>query len=106
VMQLSYISGGGVTNLIRPPILTGSKLSCMTQEGLGQDGLGRAADIPPPTAGAPRVVFVDREIRPSILHPAQPSSWRGTVFRDSRSFASIAHSAPMSSFGRGGQGGP
>jgi hypothetical protein len=57
-------------------------------------------------AGAPRVVFVDREIRPSILRPAQPSSWRGTVTGDSRSFAAVARSAPMSNFGRGGRGGP
>jgi hypothetical protein len=43
-------------------------------------------------ARAPRVVFIDREIRPSILRPAQPSG-------DSHSFTSVARSAPMSSFG-------
>jgi hypothetical protein len=57
-------------------------------------------------AGAPRVIFVDREIRSSILRPAQPSSWRGTVSGDRRSFAAVARSAPMYSFGRGGRGGP
>jgi hypothetical protein len=57
-------------------------------------------------AGAPRVIFVDRVVRSSILRPAQPSSWRGTVSGDSRSFAAVTRSAPMSSFGRGGRGGP
>jgi hypothetical protein len=57
-------------------------------------------------AGAPRVVFIDREIRSSILRPAQPSSWWGTVSGDSRSFAAVTRSAPMSNFGRGGRGGP
>jgi hypothetical protein len=57
-------------------------------------------------AGATRVVFVDREIRPSILRPAKPSSWRGMVTGDSQSFTAVARSAPMSNFGRGGRGGP
>jgi hypothetical protein len=57
-------------------------------------------------ARAPRVVFVDREIRQSILRPAKPSSWRGTMFGDHQSFASVARSALMSSYGRGGRGGP
>jgi hypothetical protein len=48
-------------------------------------------------AGAPRS---------SILRPAQPASWRGTVSGDRRSFAAVARSAPMSGFGRGGRGGP
>jgi hypothetical protein len=57
--------------------------------------------------GEPRVVFVDSIIRPAILCSAQPPSWKGTVTGDHQSFASVARSkAPMSSFGRGGRGGP
>jgi hypothetical protein len=58
-------------------------------------------------AGKPRVVFVDKEIRPAILRSVQPPSWRGTVNGDRCSFASVARSASsMSSYGRGGRGGP
>jgi hypothetical protein len=57
-------------------------------------------------AGNPRVVFVDKVIRPAILRSVQPPSWRGTVSGDHRSFVSVARSASsMSSYGRGGRGG-
>jgi hypothetical protein len=97
-------------NILPPMVATCAPLTCPNLSS-GGDETARVIPLqhhPPPqisryqhiwdrgrAAGAPRVVFVDREIRPSILRPVQPSSWKGTVFGDSRSFVSVARSAPM-----------